>query len=201
MDLSLCANARASVVGKLQITIRIFNVKFIENADVQDIQVYGQINGRTFCDANAWVVEKLMSTHSLEAKIDLIFGSFPQVHLSKILTTKLSGSLHKFFLMRVNLLTTVATQGADVTSFRCLRRFTGSQLSGLGDNSHGEHFLFAINNETQLEQGHVQIYDGVSWHLDLVTLNESDLGPQASAICFLYPRRRLLRAYFTETRR
>ena len=73
--------------------------------------------------------------------------------------------------MHVNLLTILVTQGSDVASFRCLRRFTGSQLSGLGDNSHGEHFLFAINNETQLEQGHVQIYDGVSSHL--VTLNES----------------------------
>ena len=51
MVLSLCANARASVVGKLLCTIRIFNVKFIENADVQDIQVDGQINGRIFCDA------------------------------------------------------------------------------------------------------------------------------------------------------
>ena len=64
-----------------------------------------------------------------------------------------------------------ATQGGDVTSFRCLRRFTGSQLSGLGDNSQGEHFLFAIDNETLLEQGHVQIYDGVS--LDLFTLKEA----------------------------
>ena len=84
--------------------------------------------------------------------------------------------MHTIILMRVNLLTIVATQGADVTSFRCLRRFTGSQLSGLGDNSHGEHFLFAINNETQLEQGHVQIYDGVSSHLVRYTLNQSDLG-------------------------
>ena len=39
MDLSLCTNARASVVGKLFCAIRVFDVKFIENANVQDIQV------------------------------------------------------------------------------------------------------------------------------------------------------------------
>ena len=49
---------------------------------------------------------------------------------------------------------------------RCLRRFNGSDMAGLVNDSQGEFFVIALNNAQELADATLHVFYGVCFHLE-----------------------------------